>query len=85
VLEITMTGQARLASVTWQLHPDDHDKVNGQNTGLRITETAQHVICEIGIGFCCVCSYQRTTEYAEEAAYQLDVDRAIERAVERDD
>jgi hypothetical protein len=29
--------------------------------------------------------YQRTTEYPEEVAYQLDMDRAIERAVERDD
>lgn len=41
VLNITMTGQAGLANVTWQLHPDDHDKINGQNTGLGVTETAQ--------------------------------------------
>lgn len=43
------------------------------------------VIEEIGIGFCFVCSYQRTAEVAHEAAYQLDIERQIHRAVERDD
>ncbi len=41
VLDITMTGQAGLANVTWQLHPDEHDKTNGQNMGLGVTETKQ--------------------------------------------
>jgi type 1 glutamine amidotransferase len=44
-----------------------------------------NVIGEIGIGFCFVCSYGRKAEVAEEAAYQLDMERAIQRAVERDD
>lgn len=41
VVDITATGQAGPANVSWQLHPDDHDKVNRQNTGLGLTETAQ--------------------------------------------
>ena len=41
MLDITMTGQAGLANITWQLHPDDHDRTNGQNVGLRVPETAQ--------------------------------------------
>lgn len=43
------------------------------------------VIQEIGIGFCFVCSYRRTPELAEELAYQLDIERSIDRAMERDD
>ena len=42
------------------------------------------VIAEIGIGYCFVCSYQRTGEVAEDAAYELDMERAIDRAMERD-
>jgi hypothetical protein len=43
------------------------------------------VIGEIGIGFCFVCSYRRTAEVAEEEAFQIDLERSIERAMERDD
>ena len=28
VLDIIATGQTGLANITWQLHPDDHDKIN---------------------------------------------------------
>lgn len=42
------------------------------------------VIAEIGIGYCFVCSYQRTAEVAEDAAYALDMEQAIDRAMERD-
>lgn len=41
VLDIVMTGQAGLASVTWQLHPDDRHKIDGDSAGLGVTETAQ--------------------------------------------
>jgi hypothetical protein len=41
VLDVTTTGQAGLVNVTWQLHPDDPDKTNGQNMGLGVTETAR--------------------------------------------
>ena len=50
-----------------------------------VAPITENVIGEIGIGFCFVCSYQRTREVAEEAAYQLDIERQIERAVARDD
>jgi hypothetical protein len=40
VLDITTTGQAGLTNVTWQLHPDDHDKADGQSMGIGVTETA---------------------------------------------
>jgi hypothetical protein len=38
---MTRTGQAGLANITWQLHSDDRDKINGDSTGLGVTETAQ--------------------------------------------
>lgn len=44
-----------------------------------------NVIGEIGIGFCFVCSYQRTAQVAEETAFQLDLEQAIQRAADRDD
>jgi hypothetical protein len=40
---------------------------------------------EIGIGACHVCSYRRTAEVAEEHGFELDLDRAIERMIARDD
>ncbi len=40
---------------------------------------------EIGIGFCFVCSYQRSAELAEDLGYQLDIERATSRAMGRDD
>lgn len=50
-----------------------------------VAPVIDNVIGEVGIGFCFVCSYQRTAEVAEEVAYQLDIERAIQRAVERDE
>lgn len=41
VVEITTTGQEGIANVTWQLHPDDHDKVDGERNSLGVTETVQ--------------------------------------------
>lgn len=41
LLDITTTGQAGLANVTWQLHPDDHDKMTVQTTRIGIAETAE--------------------------------------------
>jgi hypothetical protein len=40
---------------------------------------------EIGIGTCLVCSYRRTREVADECGVELDMERQIERAMERDD
>lgn len=50
-----------------------------------VAPETEAVIGEIGIGFCFVCSYQRAAEVAHEAAYQIDIERQIQRAVERDD
>ncbi len=41
VVDITMTGQAGLADITWQLHPDDHHKVDPEKGRRGVTETAQ--------------------------------------------
>jgi hypothetical protein len=41
VIDITATGQAGLANITWHLHPDDHDKIVGGNSGTRTVETRQ--------------------------------------------
>jgi hypothetical protein len=68
--------------------PDDRSVVDDCpvcGTRALVAPEIENVIGEIGIGFCFVCSYQRTDEFAEEVAYQLDIDRAIGRAVERDD
>jgi hypothetical protein len=40
VIDMTMTGQIGLANITWELHPDDHEKINGGSGGLGATETA---------------------------------------------
>ncbi len=41
VIDIAMTGQTGLAHVTWELHPDDHHKINGERASLGATETAR--------------------------------------------
>lgn len=55
------------------------------STQALVAQVQDTVIGEIGIGFCFVCSYQRTAGVAEEAAYRLDMERAIQRAVQCDD
>jgi hypothetical protein len=40
---------------------------------------------EIGIGTCHVCSYRRAADVAEEDGFELDLGRAIERMMARDD
>ncbi len=41
VVNIIATGQTGPANITWQLHPDDHDKINGDSTGVQTVETRQ--------------------------------------------
>jgi len=71
----------------WETH-DDRSVVEECpvcSTRALVAPVQDNVIGEIGIGFCFLCSYGRKAEVAEEAAYQLDMERAIQRAVERDD
>lgn len=71
----------------WETH-DDRSVVEECpvcSTRALVAPVQDNVIGEFGIGFCFVCSYRRAAEVAEEAAYQLDMERAIQRAVERED
>lgn len=76
-----------VAEHAWETHDDrsvvDDCPVCG--TRALVAPITENVLGEIGIGFCFVCSYQRTAELAEETAYRLDMERAIQRATERDD
>jgi hypothetical protein len=38
-LQITVTGQTGPPAVTWQLHPDDHDKIPGDEAPQGLTDT----------------------------------------------
>lgn len=40
-LDITMTGQTGPADVQWELHPDDHDKIETTSARQGLTETAE--------------------------------------------